>query len=1242
MATPFKVTEFDEGRYIVNVTAGNFNSDTTTDLATLGLLSTEIGILPGDGTGKFGLGDYFSAGEEPYDFTSGDVNGDGKTDLLATNYTTDKISILWGDGKGSFTSYINFDVGVPFNFIYPIDLNGDGKLDLAPVNYDNNKISVLLGDGTGKFSKPEAIDIGQDISSLAWTDANGDGKIDLITASEFSRNISVQLGDGTGKFGKATNFNLGKYPTAIAAGDVNGDGKTDLVSANYYSNDISVMLGDGTGNFGTATSFYGALGPDSIQVVDFNADGKNDLVVGDLLSTFILWGDNSGKFKTYTDIPWTGLNPVYADFNGDKKPDIAGNNFGNLRILINDTSPLTDTSKPTPAPTPSPTPTPPTKSETPAGFTITPTSGLTTTEAGGTTTFSVKLNSKPTANVAIGLVSSDKKEGTVSPASLNFTPTNWDTPQTVTVTGVDDKVNDGNKTYTIITQAAVSADKKYDKLNPLDVTITNTASSTATSTPTPTPTPTPNPTPTPTPTPAPAGITVSPTTGLTTTENGGTDKFTVKLNSKPTADVTINLSSSNTGEGTVSSNSLTFTPENWNTEKTVTVKGVDDNKKDGDKTYQIFTFAATSTDPNYNNLNAADVSVTNKDSYINNPPKLNEGKDTTPWRFGNVDVKGSKFEYTIPQNTFTDPDPGDKLTYAATLEDGKPLPSWLTFNPDTRTFTSQKPQPTTLNIKLTAKDSSGATASEIIPFIFTSSGVVIDGYIADATVFLDANKNGVLDAGEPSTKTDSKGEYDLEIPFETFDKNQNGEIDPEEGNIVAFGGTDTATGLPLETPVSAPADATVVTLLTSLVTDLINQGVSPSEAEAKVKSALSLPANVDLTDLDPIAATQNNESGGVETLVAMTKVQNVITQTASLIDGASTASQADLTKAAIGAINSQIQSGGTLDLTDSAQLTTIINQTADRAKQIDPNLNTQQISQLAPDAAKVMAQANQSTDKVVLNYIPNAIPSEIARVQKVTLGETTKDLKEAGAGNKSIQNVVAENTGDNLYSQIQQTQPSSGSGGAVTVGEVEVSNPSPDEFFPTDGDDSMTGGSDSDTITGKAGNDTISGLGGSDWMHGNQGNDSLDGGSENDTLYGGKGTDTLLGINGEDVLFGNNDADSLDGGEGNDSLYGGKENDTLIGGLQDDFLSGDIGDDFLIGGEGSDRFLLTPDSGIDAIVNFETDLDRIVLGNGLSFEQLEITQTVGGNTIKIAATGSVLANVSGVSGLLRSNDFIAL
>src|SRR5205814_562035 len=107
------------------------------------------------------------------------------------------------------------------------------------------------------------------------------------------------------------------------------------------------------------------------------------------------------------------------------------------------------------------------------GYTVTPTAGLVTTEAGGTATFTIRLNSQPTANVTIGLSSSDPAEGAVGPASLIFTAANWDSPQTVTVTGVDAFVVDGNNAYTIVTAAAVSTDPGYNGQNPPDVSVTN-------------------------------------------------------------------------------------------------------------------------------------------------------------------------------------------------------------------------------------------------------------------------------------------------------------------------------------------------------------------------------------------------------------------------------------------------------------------------------------------------------------------------------------------------------------------------------------------------------------------------------------------------------------------------------------------------------------------------------------------------------------------------------------------------
>jgi len=260
-----------------------------------------------------------------------------------------------------------------------------------------------------------------------------------------------------------------------------------------------------------------------------------------------------------------------------------------------------------------------------AGITVTPTSGLVTTEAGGQATFSVVLTSQPTANVIIPLSSSDTTEGTVSPTSLTFTSANWNTAQTVTVTGVDDLVVDGNIAYSIITAPATSTDTNYNNFNASDVSVTNNDNDVA-------------------------GITVTPTSGLVTTEAGGTANFTVKLTSQPTANVTLGLSSSNTAEGIISTPSLTFTPANFNTPQTLTITGIDDLVVDGNIAYSIFTAPASSTDLNFNGFNPTDVSVTNND---NDTAPIGDPVTTIPSGTGRL-ILGNNLDNTIVGSSSND------------------------------------------------------------------------------------------------------------------------------------------------------------------------------------------------------------------------------------------------------------------------------------------------------------------------------------------------------------------------------------------------------------------------------------------------------------------------------------------------------------------------------------------------------------------------------------------------------------
>jgi hypothetical protein len=214
-----------------------------------------------------------------------------------------------------------------------------------------------------------------------------------------------------------------------------------------------------------------------------------------------------------------------------------------------------------------------------------------------TTSFKVVLRQAPTANVTIGIndtydsVNSGNRESTAAPTNLIFTTANWNTPQTVTVTSVDDLEVDGLKTYTIQTQNTVSTDTDYNGIKPRDVVIYNYDKSV----------------------PGYAFERFDATNGVTTTAGGtitgfATDEnnqmgstyanYKLKLRSKPTANVTLTFVKGCGIRCNLITTSITFTPSNWNVYQSVLVEGAPDVADSGNFDYTI-TSTITSTDPTY-------------------------------------------------------------------------------------------------------------------------------------------------------------------------------------------------------------------------------------------------------------------------------------------------------------------------------------------------------------------------------------------------------------------------------------------------------------------------------------------------------------------------------------------------------------------------------------------------------------------------------------------------------------------
>lgn len=111
-------------------------------------------------------------------------------------------------------------------------------------------------------------------------------------------------------------------------------------------------------------------------------------------------------------------------------------------------------------------------------------------------------------------------------------------------------------------------------------------------------------------------ISLTPGASGETTEDGGIFQFTVTLLTTPTAPVMIDIMSSNTAEGTLSTSTITLDAAHMS--ETVTVTGVDDSIDDGDIVYTVVTSPSVSADSHYNNINIPDLSVKNIDNDTTN------------------------------------------------------------------------------------------------------------------------------------------------------------------------------------------------------------------------------------------------------------------------------------------------------------------------------------------------------------------------------------------------------------------------------------------------------------------------------------------------------------------------------------------------------------------------------------------------------------------------------------------------
>jgi hypothetical protein len=341
---------YNAGYLPVQPVIDDFNGDGHRDVAVTIQSGSTVRVLLGDGTGSLAAGgSYPSGGKTANGLAASDLNLDGTPDLVVTNSTNNgqsAVGVLRGRGDGTFLPAVTFSTEDLATRLSLGDFNNDGRPDVAVTCHGADSVDVLLGNGDGALQAAVSYKVGLNPRSVQTGDLNGDGRLDLTVDNGNGASYSVLLGAGNGAFLPAQTYGLGFQPWGHALADVNKDGRLDLVVANPGAGSVGVLLGNGDGTFQAPVAYPvgGTLAAYPV-VADFNRDRRPDIaVVGSYTHdgtqpVSVLLGKGDGTFQSFQDYPVAAsLGLAAGDLNNDRYPDlvVAPSLSSSVVVLLND------------------------------------------------------------------------------------------------------------------------------------------------------------------------------------------------------------------------------------------------------------------------------------------------------------------------------------------------------------------------------------------------------------------------------------------------------------------------------------------------------------------------------------------------------------------------------------------------------------------------------------------------------------------------------------------------------------------------------------------------------------------------------------------------------------------------------------------------------------------------------------------------------------------------------------------
>ena len=408
------------------------------------------------------------------------------------------------------------------------------------------------------------------------------------------------------------------------------------------------------------------------------------------------------------------------------------------------------------------------------------------------------------------------------------------------------------------------------------------------------------------------------------------------------------------------------------------------------------------------------------------------------------------FSYTIPTTTFKDPD-GDTLTYSATLEDGSPLPSWLSFNPTTRVLSGTSPDNTVpLNIKITVKDIANQSVSDVFKLTFMVQNQTINGT---------SNADTLYGASGNDTITGQAGNDIL------YGQSGNDTLNGGAGNDTMYGGKGD--------------DTYIVDSTADVISESVNEGTDT------VQSSVTYTLVNNLENLTLTGTTAINGTGNIlNNIIIGNSAINTVSGGAGddYLDGGTGADKL------LGGIGND---------------TYIVDNTSDVITE-NVNEGTDTIR------SSVSLTLGNNVENLILTGI-SAINATGNTLNNVLTGNSAINTLTGGAGDDYLDGGVGA---DKLLGGMgHDTYIIDNSGDTVTENTNEGIDTVLSSITYTLGSNfenlTLTG-STAINATGNTLNNTLTGNSGVNILNGGAGNDTLDGQGGNDQFTGGTGADTAL------------------------------------------------------------------------------------------------------------------------------------